>query len=200
MTEDIKISSDSTSDSTIDTVTICAFDCSEQNVKRCRKCNRPFCIMHSNHFSPNFCKDCFKELAIIEDKFKRTFDEIGNNGQLRHRVEERTRYYLDGPDWPFLTPWIDSLSDDELKIMWVFHHYIMKLIETENDTRKIEKYRHLASTPVPKLVTTTKTRSVTKVTQTETPETLEAKWRKLGIDENTITVMIDALKTQETKP
>lgn len=180
-----------------DSITICAFDCSEQNVSKCRKCNRPFCIMHCNHFSPNFCKDCFKDLSIIANKFKRTFDHIAENGQLYVQTEERIRYYLDGPDWPFVTPWIDSLSDDELKSIWVFHHYIMRLIEVENDTRRVEKTRQLANTVVPRLITTTKSRSVTKVQTPKTPEQMKAEWLKLGIPEATITAMLAAL---EVKP
>ena len=44
----------------------CAFDrCAEMDVHYCRKCERPYCIMHSNRFSPNFCKECFANLACI---------------------------------------------------------------------------------------------------------------------------------------
>jgi hypothetical protein len=178
-------------------ILICAFDCTEQNVHKCRKCDRPFCIMHANHISPNFCKDCFKDVHIIAEKFKRTFDHIADNGQLYVKTEERTRYFLDGPDWPFVTPWIDSLSDDELKSLWVFHHYIMRLIELENDTRRVENTRKLGAIPIPRLVTTTKTRSVSKVVAPETPESMRAKWVKMGIPSATIDIMLKAL---EQKP
>jgi hypothetical protein len=180
-----------------ETILICSFGCSEQNVKRCRKCNRPFCIMHCNHFSPNFCKECFANLSIVEDKFKRTFDHISENGQLYTKTEERIKRYLDGPDWPFISPWIDSLSDDELKIIWVFHHHIMKAIELENDTRNIEKSRKLRETPVARLITgtVTKTRTVTKIQQPETPEQLKTKWEKAGIAKNVIDMMLAAMKT-----
>lgn len=178
-------------------VVICAFDCTDQDVKRCRKCNRPFCIIHCNHFSPNFCKECFKDLSIVAEKFKRTFDYIGDNGQLYTKTEERTRYYLDGMDWPFVTPWINSLSDDEFKMMWVFHHCIMRLIEAENDTRNIQRARSLREHVVPKLVTQTVTKRVTKVQVPETPETLKTKWQKQGIPENVIVMMLAAL---EQKP
>jgi hypothetical protein len=177
-----------------DDISICAFDnCSEQNIHKCRKCTRSFCIMHCNTFSPNFCKDCFKNLSIISDKFKRTFDHIAENGQMYVQTEERLRYYLDGPDWPFVTPWIDSLSDEELRSIWVFHHYIMKLIEVENDTRKVERTRQLANTPIPRLITTTKTKSVTKVITQETPDDLRKKWKKMNIPDATIEQMILAM-------
>jgi hypothetical protein len=180
---------------TSESIIICAFNCTEQNVKHCRKCQRPFCIMHCNTFSPNFCKECFKDLAVISDKFKRTFDYIGDNGQLYIRTEERVRYYLDGMDWPFVTPWIHDLSDDELKSLWVFHHYIMKLIETENDTRNIEKARKLREGPVPRLIssTTVKSTRVTKPSVPETPESMRARLKKLGIPDVTIDAMIKAM-------
>lgn len=181
-----------------DTIVICAFDCTEQNTKKCRKCQRSFCIMHCNTFSPNFCKDCFKDLAIISDKFKRTFDHISDNGQLFVKTEERVRYYLDGMDWPFVTPWIHSLSADELKSLWVFHHYIMRLIETENDTRAIEKNRVLRNSPVPRLITGTTTRTIrtTKPTQPETAETIRAKLKKQGIADFIIDAMITAMEVK----
>jgi hypothetical protein len=192
MSEDVKTSIETP----IEQITICAFDCSEQNVKRCRKCNRPFCIMHCNHFSPNFCKDCFKDIGIVADKFKRTFDYIGDNGQLFIRTEERIKYYLDGMDWPFVMPWIDNLSDEELKILWVFHHCIMRLIETENDTRNVQKNRILRDTPIPRLITQTRTKSVTKIQQPETPETLKAKWKKQGLTDTVIEMMLKAMETK----
>lgn len=179
---------------------ICAFDCTEQDVKKCRKCNRPFCIIHCNNFSPNFCKDCFKDITVVADKFKRTFDHIADNGQMYVKVEERLRYYLDGVDWPFVMPWINSLSDDDLKIVWVFHHSIMRMIEVENDTRNIEKNRVLRETRVPRLMTvagtgSSATKRVTKIIQPETPEQLRAKFTKMGLPANVIDQMIAAMAT-----
>jgi hypothetical protein len=151
--------------------------------------------MHCNTYSPNFCKECFSNISIVAEKFKRVFDHVADNGQLYTKVEEKIKYYLDGPDWPFVTPWIDSLSDEELKILWVFHHHIMKAIEHENDTRNVERNRKLREQPTPRLITgtVTKTRSVTKIQQPETPETMRAKWTKQGIPNNIIDMMIAAM-------
>lgn len=183
-------------DSIKDTIEICAFNCTEQNVKHCRKCNRFFCIMHCNAFSPNFCKECFKDIAIVAEKFKRTFDHIADNGQMYIKTEERIKYYLDGMDWPFVTPWIENLSDEELRIIWVFHHCILRLIESENDTRNIEKNRKLRETPVARLITQTVSKKVTKVAVPETPDDMRKKWKKMGIPDVTIDAMILALKGQ----
>ncbi len=182
----------------LEEIVICAFDCSEQNVKRCRKCNRPFCIMHCNIISPNFCKGCFKDLSIISEKFKRIFDHISKSGQLWHETQENTRFYMDGPDWPFVTPWIHTLSDTELKSLWVFHYSIMKLIESENETRRIEYNRkqregQLSTRLITKSSTSstgTKTR-VIKVA--DTPDDLRKKWKKQGLPDATIEIMIKAM-------
>lgn len=183
---------------TVDKLLICFFDCTEQNVKLCRKCNRPFCIMHSNTFTPNFCKDCFKDLAIIEQQFKRTFDHVSDNGQKRTVVEERTRYYMDGPDWPFITPWIHTLDDVQLKTLWVFHHSIMRLIEVENETRRIEYNRkQRESQPSTRLITQSTTSSSggkTRVTKTaDTPDDVRKRLKKQGIPEAIIETMIKAM-------
>src|ERR1700687_3576695 len=84
-------------------IIVCAFsNCSEQITVRCRKCNRPFCIMHANRFSPNFCKECFANLAVMEGKFVRTFEDYDTkNEKLVITKESCTKYQMDGPDWPF---------------------------------------------------------------------------------------------------
>lgn len=195
MPEDVTTSSSNPIEETTEPIVICAFSqCTEQNVKRCRKCNRPFCILHCNHFSPNFCKECFSNLGIVAEKFKRSFDYIGNNGQLYTQTETRIKYYLDGIDWPFIMPWIDSLNDEELGILWVFHHYIMRMIEVENDTRRVQHTRQLQNTPVPKLITQTVSKKVTKINQPETPEQLKAKWLKQGLSAAVVDMMVAALE------
>jgi hypothetical protein len=175
---------------------ICSFNCSEQNIQRCRKCNRPFCVMHASRFSPNFCQDCFKNVSIVEDKFSRTFDDYDvKNDKVVIRKESCTRWYIDGPDWPFLNLWIDNLSDDELRIIWNFHFFVMKTIEAENETRKIEKYRKLREAPVPRLMSQTiKTgkglRKVTSQKTPETPEEMRKRLTKMNLPANVIDMMV----------
>jgi len=50
---------------------------------------------------------------------------------------------MDGYGLAFLGLWINRLSDDELRAWWIFHFSIMKLIEVENETRKVKKARRL---------------------------------------------------------
>src|SRR5260370_42362783 len=116
---------------TTEKIITCAFNrCSEMDVHYCRKCERPYCIMHSNRFSPNFCKECFTNLACIESKFTRTFEDFDEKtDKLIITKQSCTKYYMDGPDWPFLTAWIDSLNDHELKTIWNFHFFVMKTIQ-----------------------------------------------------------------------
>ena len=178
----------------VDQLQICVFNCMEQQTQKCRKCNRNFCVMHASRFSPNFCQDCFKNISIVEDKFSRTFEDYDlKKDKLSIRRESCTRWYMDGPDWPFLNLWIDSLSDDELKIVWNFHFFVMKTIEVENETRKIEKARTLQSYPVSRITTTTTVKKVAKVQQPETPETIAAKLKKQGVPQNIIDMMIAAM-------
>lgn len=177
-----------------DTITICAFNCSEQDVKVCRKCNRAYCIMHANRFSPNFCKECFSNLALMEGKFTRTFEDYDEKlDKLVITKESCTKYYMDGPDWPFLTAWIDTLSDEELRSIWNFHFFVMKTIEAENETRKIEKYRKLREQPLPKAARLVTKSSTTKTTTPDTPESLRAKFKKLGLADVIIEQMIAAM-------
>lgn len=179
---------------TPDTHITCAF-CTEQEFRKCRKCNRNFCIMHANRFSPNFCKECFANLSPIESKFTRTFEDYNTKTeQVVITKESCTRYYMDGPDWPFVGVWIDSLSDDELKGIWNFHFFIMKMIEAENENRKIKNAKRLRETPVPitaKIVTQTTKKTVTK--QQDTPEELRKKLTKQGLPAAVIDMMVKAM-------
>lgn len=182
-----------------DKVLICSFDqCSEQNVHKCRKCERPFCVMHSNKFSPNFCQECFKNLNAVEEKFHRIFDDYDTKTQkLIVTKETHTRYYMDGMDWPFVQLWIHELSDDDLRTWWIFHHSIMKSIEAENEVRKIKKAKKLREEPTPKFVTTVKTKKDTTVKTTkplDSEEDVRAKLKKQGLPQMVIDLMIDTMK------
>lgn len=174
----------------------CSFSCSEQDPQKCRKCQRLYCPLHASRFSPNFCQECFKNLAIVEDKFSRVFEDYDTkNDKLLIRKEVRTRWFLDGPDWPFLNVWINDLTDDELRVLWVFHHYVMKTIELENETRRVEHVRKLRETHVPRSVsqTTKSTVQRTKTVIIDTPETIRARLKKQGLPESIIEVMIKAM-------
>jgi hypothetical protein len=174
----------------------CAFDCSEMDIVNCRKCSRPFCIMHSNRFSPNFCKECFANLACIEDKFTRTFEDYNEvTEKLTITRQSCTKYYMDGPDWPFFTPWIASLSDTELRSIWNFHFFVMKTIEVENEVRRIKKLKKLREEPTPKIrrITSVAKSTTTKIVQPPTPEELRKILKKQGLPDIYINQMIAAM-------
>lgn len=177
----------------------CVFDnCTEEQVNKCRKCDRLFCVMHSNKFSPNFCQACFPNLAAIEEKFTRVFEDYDEkNNVISVRKETHSRYFMDGMDWPFLGLWIRNLNEDELRAWWVFHFSVMKLIEAENETRKINRYKKIRETGIG-LVTGTKTKvtTTTKTTTTkppDSPEKIKEKLRKQGIPEAIIDQMVLAM-------
>lgn len=175
----------------------CAFNCSEQDVKICRKCNKQYCILHASRFSPNLCQECFKNVQVVLDKFSRTFEYIGQNGQAHYRKESCSDWHMDGPDWPFLSLWINKMTDEELEAIWMFHYFVIKTIEVENDIRKINRRKQIANTypPISRVgqttgqvkVTTTKT---TKTTQVVTAESIRQRLIKSGITDNAIIEMM----------
>ena len=175
---------------------ICSFSpCTEQNCKACRKCNRFYCIMHTNHFSPNFCMDCFNNLSIVRDKFEKIIKEYDENTD-QVIVEKRscTRIKLDEMDWPFLSKWIDLHNDEELHALWEFHYFIIKFIEHENDIRVIKKLKRIREQPTPRLVTTkqSKTKSTTKMA--DSPDDLKKRLKKQGLPDVVIEQMVLALQ------
>lgn len=118
---------------------MCSFDCSSEETKECIKCKRLFCYVHASRVSPNICQDCFKSFSLIVDKFERRVEDYDeHNNSVLTRKESCKRLRFDGPDWVFYTGWIDTLTDDEMQIVWEFHFFIMKLIEHDNEVRKIK--------------------------------------------------------------
>lgn len=180
------------------TIQTCSFQpCTEEHVTKCRKCQRVFCVIHANHFSPNFCQDCFKNLSAVEEKFNRVFEDYDTKTEIvTIRKDIRTRYYMDGMDWPFLGVWIKNLTDEELRSWWIFHFSVMKLIEVENETRRVTK-RNVQKQQTPHLISKMNVMSNgTKVKVTKAPDTADqvrAKLRKTGIPENLIDQMISAM-------
>lgn len=170
----------------------CSF-CTVEEIRNCRKCKRPFCTNHSHRFSPDFCQDCFKNLTVIADKFTRTTEEYDHqNDQVVTRRESCDRLRLDGPDYPFLTMWIDKLSDEELKSVYEFHYFVVKIIEHDNEVRKIGKQKKLRETPLIQTIRTTET----KVRRETRPLDLGAELKKKfpGLPQHVIDSMVAASK------
>lgn len=168
---------------------VCTF-CTSENIKNCLKCKRPFCVIHSSHVSPNFCKECFNNLQAINKRFIRTVEDYDSSTDtMTTRRESCDQLMLDGPDYVFYTAWINTLNDDELKLSFEFHYFIVKQIEHANEIRKIEHSQKLRGMPLPiSTITTTETKTERKV-KVKDPR---AELRKLGIPEATIDVMLKA--------
>lgn len=184
-------------------VITCAFDhCTEEEIKHCRKCGRNFCIMHANRFSPNFCKECFSNLSYVEAKFTQRIEDYNENtGQVTVTEKSRTRYYMDGPDWPHLKIWIDTLTDDELKSVWGFHYFVMKSIEAENEVRKIKKLKTKREQQAQGISTGSvkvSSKSTLKTTTViDTAESLRKKFKKQGLPDTIIEQMIQAMNLKK---
>jgi hypothetical protein len=164
--------------------------CLNENVKKCLKCQSTFCSLHAAVFSPNFCKDCFNNLTAVMSRFTRTTTEYDS---VTDTVEKITsgcdRIQLDGPDWIFYSEWIDNLTDDDLATIYEFHYFVLKLIEHDNEVRKVKKARKLASQPTPIGVVTTKTSSVKREAK---PKDMQKELEKLNLPEATIRAMLQA--------
>ena len=118
----------------------CVFDCISEETKECLKCHRNYCVIHSSRISPNFCQDCFKNLALIVDKFERRVEDYDAlSDTVTTKKESCKRLRFDGPDWLFYTGWVDKLSDEDLQTVWEFHFFILKLIENHNEIRGARK-------------------------------------------------------------
>lgn len=162
--------------------------CSGEKIKLCAKCNRPFCTLHSSRLTPILCQECFRGVSLVLDRFTRKTEDYDTAlDTVITKTESCDRLRLDGPDWVWYTAWIHQLNDDELKIVFEFHYFVIKLIETANEQRKINKSQKLAATSIGVTKTTeTKTKKVAK------PVDMRKQLEKLGLPEAVIVSMLKA--------
>lgn len=171
---------------------ICNYCATQDSLKECIRCGKLYCFMHSATFSPNFCQDCFKNFGAVWDKFIRTtteYDPVSNS--VYHLTKSSDRVRMDGPDYVFYTRWINKISDDDLEQVYEFHYFILKLIEHENEIRKIkhnralqEKYKGI---PIG-ILTTKETRSRREIKQKD----MQAELERLGLPKPTVMAMCAA--------
>lgn len=194
MTEEIK------QDVIQDSVQIikCVFGCEEVKIRKCFKCGRPFCALHSAKFSPHFCQDCFKSLQVVLEKYTRIVEDYDDTTDtLTTKKETCDRIAIDGPDYIFYTTWINKLNDEELKSVFEFHYFIVKLIEHENETRVVKKRSSLSRRPkgiglTPSQAIAVTTETETKTKRTAKPKDMRTELRKLGLPESVIETMLKA--------
>jgi hypothetical protein len=94
---------------------------------------------------------------------------------------------LDGPDWIFYSTWIENLSEEDWLEIYQFHYFVIKMMEYENEVRKIKQARKVASAPLS--VRVTKESKSKKIVE---PVDMQAKLEKLGLPAATIKVMLQA--------
>jgi len=163
--------------------------CSTEEVKLCFKCNKPFCTAHASRLTPQACKDCFNGVTVFLDKFTRVTEDYDSvTDQMVTRRESCDRIRLDGPDYVFYQDWVHKLMDDELKSVFEFHYFIVKLIEHENEIRKVKKTQKLRETTP---ILSSKTTEV-KVKRETKPKDMRSELKKLGLPDVVIDQMIAA--------
>ena len=170
--------------------------CLNENVKICLKCQSRYCSIHAAKFSPNFCKDCLTNLSAILDTISRTTTEYDliDDALITKSVQSKT-LQLDGPDWVFYSKWIEDLPEDQWLEIYQFHYFVLKMMEYENEIRKVKRAKKIASAPLSVRVTK-ETKSTKQVTEVD----MQAKLIKLGIDVATIKVMLAAAGLQWKEP
>lgn len=155
--------------------------CSAEDIRTCLKCNRHFCSLHSSSFSPAFCQECFKKLTLVIDKFTKVHEDYNpTTDAIVRKKEECDRLRLDGPDWVWFTKWVTKLTDDELAVVYEFHYFVLKIIETENEARKIERaHRIREKSGVAKSVLSTEKTTEKKVRKTTKVVDLKSQFKKM---------------------
>lgn len=171
------------------TLLVCKY-CLREEVKECLKCKSLFCPDHASTYSPNFCKDCFNNFAVVFDKFLRTSSEYDPIEDTVHQTTtSANRIRIEGADWVYYTQWINRLSDEDMKSVYEFHFFILKLIEHHNESRKIAKARKLAQQPMP---LSTKTTKEVKIRKEVKQKNMQEELERIGLKPDMVKVMVEA--------
>lgn len=162
--------------------------CLNENVKLCLKCKSRYCSIHAAKFSPNFCKDCLTSLSVILDTISRTSTEYDliDDALITKSVQSKT-LQLDGPDWIFYSAWIENLPETDWLEIYQFHYFVLKMMEYENEVRKVKQARRVASAPLAVRMTK-ESKTKKEVTQVD----MQTKLEKIGIAPDVIKTMLQA--------
>ena len=162
--------------------------CLNEKVKECLKCKSHYCSIHAAKFSPNFCKDCLTNLSAIINTITRSSTEYDliDDALVMKSVQSKTLQF-DGPDWIFYSTWIENLSESDWMEIYQFHYFVIKMMEYENEVRKIKQARKVASAPLSVRVTK-ETKTKKEVKEVDMQTSLEA----LKIPTATIKLMLQA--------
>jgi len=166
----------------------CKF-CLNENIKECIQCGSRFCALHAAKFSPNFCKECLTNLAVIIDTVTRTSTDYDMlDGELVLKAVQANRLRLDGPDWVFYNTWITNLSEEDWLQIYQFHYYVLKRMEAENEIRKVKRARRIANAPLSTRVT-----KEVRIKKETKPVDLQESFEKMGLSIDKIKAMLAAV-------
>ena len=163
----------------------CKF-CLNEHFKECLMCKSRYCVLHAAKFSPNFCKDCLVNLSVILNTITRSsteFDMLDDELVIKS-VESKT-LQLDGADWLFYSKWIEELPEDQWLEIYQFHYFVLKMMEHENEIRKVKRAKRIASAPLS--VKITKEAKTQKIVQSVD---IQANFEKIGLSESAIRAML----------
>src|SRR5215831_5027059 len=159
-----------------ETVQLTCKYCLNENIKLCLKCKSRYCSIHAAKFSPNFCKDCLTNLGVIIDTVNRTSTEYDMlDDSLITKVTQSKTLQLDGSDWVFYSKWIEDLREEDWLEIYQFHYFVIKMMEYENEVRKVKAARRIASAPLSVRVTK-ESKTKKEVSQVD----MQTKLEKLG--------------------
>jgi len=166
----------------------CKF-CLNEQVRECLKCQSRYCVLHAAKFSPNFCKDCLSNLTAILEKIKHTSTEYDMfEDELVVKSVESKKLRIDGPDWIFYSTWIENLQEEDWLQIYQFHYFILKMMEHENELRKVKTAKRIASAPLSVKVTK-ESKSKKEVKQID----MQAYFEKIGIPAHQVKAMLAAI-------
>lgn len=164
----------------------CKF-CLNEHVKICLSCQSRYCAIHAAKFSPNFCKDCLSNLSAITSRVPRTSTEYDllDDKLIIRTVESRT-LQLDGPDWIFYNQWISDIKEEDWLEVYQFHFLVLKMMERDNELRKVKKARRIAAATPIKLTPEAKTK------KPPTAAEMQLSFEKMNIPSAVIKAMMQA--------
>lgn len=130
-------------------------DSKQQNegllIRSCRRCGIHFCVHYSSSTDVRYCGNCLSDFRVSISLIEKTEEKIDDeSGQILARKRQVAKsIHLTGTDWLFESHKISEMNDEELLASIEYHDAIKGLLLHERETRRIEKFKKMASIRLP---------------------------------------------------
>lgn len=136
----------------LETIPICENCNTESDTKNCKKCHIEYCKHFASTIDQRYCANCMSDLRLKETIMEKTVEHERSDGTITFSRKYQARHIqMQGTDWLFSAALIPEMTDAEIEATIEYHRANVSLMLQERESRKLERFRKLASITVPRV-------------------------------------------------